>query len=361
MSKDYYNILGVEKNASQDDIKKAFRKLAHQYHPDKASGNEEKFKEVNEAYQVLGNEKKRSQYDQYGSVFENAQTGGGFHGFDGFRDFSGFSDGFNVNMDDLGDIFGGIGDMFGFGGRSKRGPARGADIRMEVQIDFMEAVFGLDHEIKFKKRVKCSHCNGNLAEPGSKIETCKVCGGSGRTMKVQRTILGNMQVQMTCENCSGEGKTYEKKCSKCQGSGVMGDEVKMKVRIPAGINEGEVIRLSGQGEAGEMGRASGDLYLIIKISEDKRFTRNGYDVKNKTEISFTQAALGDKINIETVHGAVKLKIPAGTQAGTTFKIKGKGITRLKGGGIGDHFVKIHVKTPVNLSRKQKKLLEEFDS
>lgn len=361
MSKDYYKILGVDKNSSQEEIKKAFRKKAHEYHPDKKTGDEAKFKEANEAYQTLGDEKKKAQYDQFGAGYENMQGGrGGAGGFGGFGDFS--SGGFNVNMDDLGDMFGGFGDMFGFGGGSsgRRRQSRGSDLEMNMTIEFSEAVFGIDKEIKINKKVKCTHCHGNMAEPGTKINTCSTCHGSGRVMRVQRTILGNIQMQATCDHCGGEGKTYEKKCTKCHGSGVVNDAVTLKVRIPAGINNGETIKLSGQGEAGEGGTATGDLYLNISIKSDNRFRRDGYDIHTKNDISFTQAALGDKIDIETVYGKERLKIPAGTQSETIFKIKGKGITRLRQSGTGDHYAKIHVKTPTSLSRAQRNLLEQLD-
>ncbi len=361
MSKDYYDILGVDKNATQEEIKKAFRKKAHEYHPDKSTGNEAKFKEVNEAYQVLGNEQKRKQYDQFGSAFEHGQAGGGFSGFDSFRDFSGFANGFNVNMDDLGDIFSGMGDMFGFGGgrRSKR-QSRGADIQTILVIDFMEAIFGAEKELKLKKTVICDKCKGNGAEPDSKIATCKTCGGTGRVNRVQRTILGNMQVEMTCSDCNGEGKIYEKKCSKCSGSGIVEEIVNLKVKIPAGIDNGETIRLSGQGEAGFKGSSTGDLYIKIQVKPDKRFERDGYDIRTTREISFTQAVLGDKIDIETVYGKVKLKIPEGTQSGTIFKLRGKGVEKLRGRGKGDHFVEVKIKTPHSLNRRQKELLKELN-
>lgn len=362
MGKDYYNILGVNKSASQDEIKRAFRKKAHEYHPDKKTGNEAKFKEVNEAYQVLGDAKKRSQYDQFGSTFEQAQRQGGFHGFDGFRDAAGFANGFNINMDDLGDIFGGFSDIFGFGGggrgRGRSRGRRGSDIQVALTINFSEAVFGVEKEITLNKTVKCDHCQGNIAEPGSKIETCKACNGSGRTTRVQRTILGNMQVQATCEDCQGEGKAYTKKCTKCSGSGVMRTQVNFKVKIPAGIDDGESIRLSGQGEAGEGGTLAGDLYLKINVRPDPRFTREGYDIKTEAKINFTQAALGDKIDIETVEGPVKLKIPSGTQSGTVFKLRGKGIQHLQGSGRGDQYIEVSVKTPTSLNRRQKELLKD---
>jgi len=360
MSKDYYKTLGVDKNASQEEIKKAFRKKAHEYHPDKKTGDEAKFKEINEAYQTLGDEKKKAQYDQFGSGYENMRggQGGGFSG--GFGGFSGGGFG-GVDMDDLGDMFGGFGDMFGFGGGgSRRQQSRGSDLQMNMTIDFHEAVFGIDKEVRVNKKIKCDHCHGNMAEPGSKINTCSTCHGTGRVIRVQRTILGNIQMQATCETCGGVGKTYEKKCTKCHGAGVVNDNVNLKVRIPAGINDGETIKLSGQGAAGEGGIPSGDLYLNITVKRDNRFQRDGYDIHTKIDISFTQAALGDKIDIETVHGVERLKVPAGTQSDTIFKLRGKGVTKLRGSGIGDHFVKVHVKTPTSLSRKQRNLLEEFD-
>ncbi len=360
MGKDYYKTLEIDKNASQDEIKKAFRKKAHEFHPDKASGDEKKFKEANEAYQILGDANKRAQYDQFGSSFEQAQAGGGFHGFEGFRDFSGFTNGFNVDGDDLGDIFGGIGDIFGFGGGGQgRRQKRGHDIEVVLTIDFMEAVFGVEKEIGLKKNIVCDKCKGNGAEPGTPIETCKTCGGIGRVARVQRTILGNMQVQATCADCQGEGKIYAKKCSKCNGSGQVNEIAKIKIKIPAGINNGEAIRLANQGEAGGKGASAGDLYLKLRINPDKRFRRDGYDVFNKVIIGFSEAALGGKVDIETVDGVIKLKVPEGTQSGMEFNLRNHGIPKLRGRGKGDHIVEIIVKTPTKLSRKQKELLKEF--
>lgn len=361
MGKDYYNTLGVGKNASQDEIKKAFRKLAHQHHPDKAGGNEAKFKEINEAYQVLGDPKKRAQYDQYGSAFEHAQAGGGFHGFEGFRDFSGFSNGFDA--ENLGDIFGDLGDIFGFGGRSQsRGRSRsrrGNDIEVSLTLEFLEAVFGTEKEINLRKTVECDKCKGSGAEPGTTVETCKTCGGTGQVASVQRTVFGNMQVKMTCRDCNGEGKVYKQKCSKCHGSGIMEDIVKLNVKIPAGIDNGESIRLSGQGEAGQKGGQYGDLYLKIRVNPDRRFKREGYNIISQVEISFVQASLGDKVEVETVDGPVDLKIPEGTQSGKIFILRGKGIPALHGRGRGDHLVEVIVKTPTKLSRKQKEMLKEL--
>lgn len=367
MSKDYYKILGVEKNASQDEIKKAFRQKAHQHHPDKAGGDEAKFKEINEAYQVLGDSKKRAQYDQYGSAFEHAQAGGGFHGFDGFRDFSGYTNGFsngqgfNFDSEDLGDILGGFGDIFGFGGgRKGTRSKRGRDIEMSLTLEFKEAIFGAEKEISLKKSVKCDHCHGVGAEPGSKIETCQTCGGSGRVTQVQRTIFGNMQVQMACQACGGEGKSYKEKCKKCSATGVYQDIVNFKVKIPAGIDQGESIRLSGQGEAGPKSGQAGDLYIKIRVKPDMHFTREGQTIKSKEQINFTQAALGDKIEVATVDGPVTLKIPEGTQSGTIFKLRDRGVFNLHGRGRGDQLVEIIVKTPTGLNRKQRDILRDLN-
>ncbi|NIA18322.1 MAG: molecular chaperone DnaJ [Actinobacteria bacterium] len=366
MSKDYYNILGINKSASQDEVKKAFRKKAHEFHPDKKGGDEARFKEANEAYQVLGNEKKRAQYDQFGSSFEQAGARGGSHGFEGFGDFS---EGFNVNMDDIGDIFGGVGDIFGFGGaRGGTRAKRGADIQVSLTIEFNEAVFGSEKEIRLNKTVQCDKCKGNGAEPGSKIETCKTCGGKGQIMRVQRTILGNMQVRMTCSDCGGEGKAYSQKCTKCRGAGAVKEVATIKVKIPAGIDDGGVIRLTGQGEAGQKGAPGGDLYLQIRVKKDARFERVGSDIISKLNISFTQAALGDKIEVNTIDGPVKLKIPEGTQSETNFRLRGKGVPHIQGRGPfggaqgkrGDHIVKVKVSTPKNLNRKQKQLLKELN-
>ncbi|MFH0853936.1 MAG: molecular chaperone DnaJ [bacterium] len=362
MSKDYYNILGVGKNASKDEIKKTFRKLAHQYHPDKHGGDEKKFKEINEAYQVLSDDTKRSQYDQFGSSFEQAQAGGGFSGFNGFRDFSGFTNGFNVNMEDLGDIFEGA---FGFGGgnrnkRSSYGPRRGEDMEIMMEIEFKEAIFGAEKEIELEKIIKCDKCNGNGAEPGSKIEICSACKGTGQVKHSQRTIFGTFQTASICAKCGGAGKRPEKICAKCGGAGVVQGVSRVKLKIPAGIDNGESIKLSENGGAGIGGGPAGDLYIKFKVKPSHKFKREGYDIYTKEYISFKQAALGDKINIETIDDGVKLKIPEGTQTGTVFKLKGKGAQKLRGFGRGEHFVEMIVRTPENLTRAQKKAMEELD-
>lgn len=360
MGKDYYNILGVDKNASKEDIKRAFRRLAHQYHPDKGGGDGKKFKEVNEAYQVLSDDKKKSQYDQFGSTFEQTQqSGGGFSGFGGFRDFSGFANGFNINMEDLGDIFEGA---FGFGGGGKRtayGPRRGEDMEVMMEADFKEAILGSEKEIELEKDIICDRCSGNGAEPGTKISKCPSCKGTGQVKHAQRTIFGTFQTVTTCPECNGLGKRPEKVCAKCGGAGIAQGTKMIKVKIPAGIDNNEVIKLSGQGDAGREGGPAGDLYIKISVKPSHKFRRAGYDIYTKEYISFKQAALGDKISVQTVDDGVKLKIPEGTQTGTMFKLRGQGVNKLRGFGRGDHFVEVIVRTPDNLTRAQKKALEEF--
>ena len=326
MSKDYYSILGVSRDASSEEIKKAFRQQAHKYHPDKKGGDEAKFKEINEAYQVLSNDQKKAQYDQFGSSGFSGAQGGGFGGFDFSQGGSSFE------FDDLGDIFSGIGDMFGFGGSrsANGGVSRGSDLQTSLKIDFLEAVFGIEKEISLNRFVKCDHCNGNGSEPGAKINDCKTCNGRGKVVKARRTILGNIQTEVICSDCGGEGKIYTKKCSKCHGQGINKENSKIKIKIPAGIDNQETIRLSGYGNCGKKARSSGDLYIRIEINSHPEFKRNGYDIETQLEINFKQAILGDKIKINTVDGDLNLKIPEGTQSDTIFKLRAKGIPKLKG-------------------------------
>lgn len=358
MSKDYYAVLGVSRSASEEEIKKAFRKEAHKHHPDKAGGDEAKFKEINEAYQVLSNKERRTRYDQFGSGFESGQAGNGQGQWGGFG-----GQGFNINMDDLGDLFGGFGDIFGFGGQSQRGgrqrAAKGADIEVRLVVPFMKAIFGAERTIRLNKAVTCNHCHGNGAEPGSKIEECPTCHGQGTIKQTQRTILGQMQVQSVCPTCHGEGKKITTPCKKCSGNGVVKETVELTVKIPSGIDNGETIRLTGQGEAGHKGAQAGDLYLHIMIEPDPRFNRHGTMILSQSHITFPQAALGTQIDVMTVDGEVSLKIPAGTQSGKVFLLKGKGVPSLRGKGRGDHHVEVIVDTPTHLSKKQKELLENF--
>lgn len=355
MSKDYYKTLGVDKGASQEDIKKAFRKLAHQYHPDKAHGDEAKFKEINEAYQTIGDEKKRAQYDRYGADFAQRGGGGGFEGFQGFGE-----GGFNINMDDLGDMFGGFGDIFGFGGGRSSQKKQGRDIQISATVTFMEAAFGVDKEIKLNKAVTCDHCHGQGAEPGTAVNQCKTCNGTGRVMRVQRTMLGAIQMQSVCPDCQGEGKTFATKCKKCAGHGIAKEVVSLKINIPAGIDNGQSIRLHGQGEAGERGTAAGDLYVSVRIEPSREFRREGFTVLSEVPIGFTLAALGGKIEVPTIDGKVFLKIPEGTQSGKQFILRDHGIQKLNGRGRGDHLVTIIVKTPQSLNRAQRKALEDLN-
>lgn len=354
MSKDYYAILGVEKSASQDEIKKAFRKQAHQYHPDKAGGDEAKFKEVNEAYQVLSDENKRAQYDQFGSSFD--QAGAGFN----WQDFArGQAGGHNVHFDfgDLGDMFG---DFFG-GGRSARarGPQQGAHIEHPVTISFLDAVHGTEETVTIKREILCSHCNGNKAEPGTKLNTCGTCNGSGQETFTKQTMFGAFQTARVCSQCKGEGTIPEKVCTSCQGAGRQSEEKEFKVTIPAGIDHGEAIKITGEGHAGHKGGPPGDIYVIVRVNEHGHFNREGYTIHTTEKVAYSLAALGGHIEVETIDGPVKVKIPAGTQHGQVIKLKGKGITRIKGFGRGPHLLHIVIEVPTSLSRSQKKALSQL--
>jgi len=368
MSKDYYKILGVDKVASKDEVKKAFRKLAHKHHPDKGNGDAVKFKEINEAYQVLSNDQKRQQYDQFGSSgpfgydgsrASNGAGGGNWQGFGGGQ--QGYQSA-NINMDDLGEMFGGLGDIFGFGGRQQRtGPQRGRDIETQLNISFDDAYQGVEKVIQLRKMVTCDKCQGNGAEPGSKITTCTTCNGSGRVRQVQNSVFGQMATVGTCPDCHGEGKTYSQKCNKCSGQGVVNDIEQIKVKIPAGMAHGQSLKLSSKGEAGQKGGGAGDLYITVFVKPSTRFRRDGDDLYTTKTISLTQASLGDKVDVTTMDGQVKLKIPAGTQAGKRFIIRGKGMTKLRGRGQGNLYVEVDVKIPEKLSREQKKLLEKLQA
>ncbi len=363
MSKDYYKILGINKAASPDEIKAAFRRLAHQHHPDKKGGNEEKFKEINEAFQVLSDQQKRSQYDQFGSSFEQAQAGSGGSGFGGFSGFGNGAPGQGFDMNDLGDIFSGFGDIFGGGGgrrgRSGRRSKKGLDIQVDVEIDLKEAAFGVEKEIRLYKNGACDVCAGAGVEPGSKTVKCKECGGRGHITQVQRTVFGSFQAEAECPTCDGAGEKPEKACRHCSGRGIVKKHDEFTVKIPAGIDNGEAIHLSGRGEAGPKGGYPGDLYLRIHVRPDARFKRDGFDLHLKKNVSFTQAALGDTVEIDTLDGKIKIVIPEGVQSGQMIRLKDKGITNLRGNGRGDLYVEVIVVTPTRLSRKQRELLKEL--
>ncbi|MBL7021790.1 molecular chaperone DnaJ [Patescibacteria group bacterium] len=358
MSKDYYNLLGVDKNASKDEIKKAFRKLAHEHHPDKGSGNIDKFKEINEAYQVLSNEDKRHQYDQFGSSgpfgFDGARANNGQGGFGGSQGFSG-----GINMDDLSDMFGGgFGDIFG-GSRRKSGPQRGRDIESSMNISFDDSYYGAEKTIQLRKAIVCEHCKGDGAEPGAKIDKCKTCNGSGKIRQVRNSIFGQMATVGMCSDCDGEGETPSQKCTKCNGQGLSEGIEQIKVKIPAGIGNDQSLKMSGKGEAGSKGAAAGDLYISLRVSPSNKFKREGENLFVTIPISITQATLGDKVAVQTVENEVKLKIPAGTKSGKQFIIRGKGMPKLGGRGYGNLYVEVDISIPNKLTRDQKKLLEKL--
>lgn len=346
MAKDYYKILGAEKNASAEDLKKAFRVLAHKHHPDKPGGNAEKFKEINEAYQVLGDAEKRTKYDQYGSAAFDGSTGGG--GAGGF-DFSGFQQG--AGFQDLGDIFGGM-----FGGGQER-EARGSDIAVDIDLPFKDAAFGVERDVTVTKPSTCDRCGGVGAEPGSKMKTCKECDGKGVRMHAQRTVFGTFQTKSACAPCHGEGEIPENPCTVCQGSGVARRKITVTVQIPPGTDDGVAYRVRGAGEAVRGGH-TGDLIVRVHVNPDARFERDGANIRTETKIGFTQAALGCTLNIETLDGRVDLKIPAGAQSGTEFRLRGKGIPHR--GSRGDQIVTVDVVTPTKLSREQRELIEKLN-
>lgn len=359
MSKDYYKILGVEKSASQEEIKKAFRKMAHKYHPDKEGGDEAKFKEVNEAFQVIGNEEKRAKFDQYGSDF--AQQGG-FGGGMNWEDFmrasrgQGGAQGFDFGGFDMGDIFG---DIFG-GGRSRgRGQSRGSDIQVDIQLEFKEAIFGVEKEIRLTKNNACDVCGGTGVEPGSKLTTCSDCKGQGQVRRVQQTILGAMQTVATCPTCGGRGQKAEKHCKHCSGRGTVKSESKYNIKIPAGIDNQQSIRLEGKGESGGVHGVAGDLYVRVHVKEDKNLKRDGENIFTEVHINYPQAVLGDKIEIETLDGVKKIVIPEGTGSGQQIRLKDLGVPNLHGRGRGNHYVTVIVDVPKKVSRGAKKLIEEL--
>lgn len=352
MAKDYYNILGVDKSASQDDIKRAFRKLAHQYHPDKG-GDEAKFKEINEAYQILGDDKKRAQYDQFGGAAFDG-TGNFNGGFGGFGQ-GGFQ-GFDPSMfGDLGDIFGGMfGGMGGGGGRR----AKGGDIALDVTLTFKESVFGVEKEIPLSKSFNCERCAGIGAEPGTGMKKCHTCNGQGFVIGTQRTVFGTMQTRTACSTCHGRGEVPEKPCTSCNGSGVQHGRKTIRVDIPSGVEDGMQIRVRGQGEAIGVAGEPGDLYLRVKVTPDPRFVREGDTIYVTKRVGFTQAALGDEVEVDTVDGSVSMKIPPGTQSGDELRLRGKGVAH--GRGRGDQIVIIQVVTPKKVGRRERELLEALN-
>lgn len=359
--RDYYEILGVSKNASDDEIKKAYRRLAVQYHPDKDGGNEEKFKEISEAYEVLKDSSKRQRYDQFGHAGVGGNGGGGYGG-NPFEGFGGFNGGFNtqnVNFD-FGE--GGLGDIFGqfFGGAARsQGPRRGHDVEVSLQLTFEEAIFGVEEKITLEMDDECTHCKGTTVEPGYELKTCPTCKGAGQVNRVMNTIFGAIQQTVICETCEGRGKVPEKVCSVCRGKGVQKAKRTITLKVPAGIDDGATIRLRGHGEAIGNGE-KGDLYVHIRVKAHKKFTREGDIILSEEHVPMVEAALGTEIEVETVDGKIRMKVPAGTQSGTDFKLSGHGVPHIRSDKRGPHIVSIIVDIPTKLSKKQKELLEEFD-
>ena len=354
--RDYYEVLGVSKGASDDEIRKAHRKLAKKYHPDLNRDNPEaaeKFKELNEAYEVLSDKDKRAKYDQFGFAGVDPNYGAGQGGFGG-----------GFDMGDLGDIFGSFfGGGFGGGStRSRRNaPQRGETLQQRIMLSFEEAAFGCEKEITINRTETCEECGGSGAEPGTSPETCSNCRGSGVVTQTQRTPLGMFQTQGACPNCRGTGKIIRKPCKKCSGAGRVRKSKTLKVNIPAGIDDGQSIQLRGQGGAGVNGGPAGDVIVTISIRPHPIFTREGQDVVCEIPISFAQAALGDTLQVPTIDGKVSYDIPEGTQTGTVFRLKGKGIQNVNGRGRGDQYVRVNIEVPRNLTHRQKELLREFEN
>ncbi|MCH3922618.1 molecular chaperone DnaJ [Limosilactobacillus sp.] len=356
----YYDILGVSKDASDSDINHAYRRLAAKYHPDvnHEPGAEEKFKKINEAYEVLHDKNKRAQYDQFGTTADQAGAGqGGFGGFGG-QGFGGQGFGGAGGFDDI------FSQFFG-GGRSRQqdptAPRPGRDLQYAMTLDFMDAVFGKTTTIKYDRDEQCKTCHGTGAKPGKSASTCQRCGGRGFIVTVRQTPLGNIQSQTTCPECNGTGQVIkpENRCTTCHGSGHVHERHELEVKVPAGVDDGQQMRLQGQGDAGENGGPAGDLYIVFRVTPSREFRRDGSTINVDRDISFAQAALGDEVQVKTVHGDVSLKIPAGTQSETNFRLRGKGVPHLNGKGNGDEFVTIHVKTPKSLNKRQKEAMMAF--
>lgn len=355
--RDYYEVLGVSKSASADEIKKAFRRKAVELHPDKQGGDEEKFKELNEAYEVLKDSSKRQRYDQFGHAGVGGAAGGNpFEGFGGYG-------GQNVNFD-FGDL--GLGDIFssffggGTSGGSQRRQARGNDVETRIEISFEEAVFGTTVDMKLSLEDTCSHCKGTTAEPGYELKTCGTCKGSGQVVTATRTIFGNIQQAAICPTCKGTGKVPEKVCTVCHGKGTERRSQTVQLKVPAGIDDGATIRLREHGEAVANG-PKGDLYVHVRVKAHKHFTREGDLILSEEHVSMVDAALGTEINVDTVDGKVRMKVPAGTQSGTDFKLSGHGVPHVRSESRGPHIVTIIVDTPTKLTKQQKELLEQFNT
>ncbi len=360
-NKDYYEVLGVDRDADQDEIKKAYRELAKKYHPDRSDDPEagEKFKEISEAYDILSDPEKREKYDRYG----HAGLGQDDYSVN-FDDFAGGDFG-GIGFEDIDDIF----DMF-FGGRrrtsrsrsdrrSSRQSKKGKDLKYQIEIDFEEAVSGTKKEIQIPREVSCDECGGTGAEPGSSSRTCSRCGGQGRIRTTQRTPFGQMATTQVCSECGGEGEIIENPCSQCGGSGTKRERSTITVDIPAGIRDGNQLRMSGEGQAGQRGARAGDLYIVVNVRDHEIFERRGDDIHCEIPINFVQAALGDEIEVPTVEDKVKFQIPEGTQPGDVLRLRNKGVPHLKKSGRGDQYIHIKVVIPRSLDQEQRELLEKF--
>lgn len=342
--RDYYEVLGVNRSASEEDIKRAFRRLAFQYHPDRnrENGAEERFKEINEAYEVLSDPEKRAAYDHYGHEGPQSIFGRGFDGFD----------------------FGGFGDIFDafFGGtatRTRRSPQRGADVRHHLTLTFEEAVFGIEQELEVSRTETCSHCRGSGSEPGSPPARCSLCNGTGQLRRVQQSLFGQFVNVVACHRCQGEGRIITSPCSVCRGNGQERRTRRIAVRIPAGVDDGSQIRLSGEGEAGRYGGPLGDLYVALSVRQHKYFKREGNDIIFELAINVAQAALGDLVEVPTLDGPTPLRIPPGTQSGHVFRLQERGVPHLRGAGRGDQLVVLQVITPQDLNQQQQRLFLEL--
>ncbi len=342
--KDFYEVLGIARTATPEEIKKAFRKLAMQYHPDRnrEAGAEARFKEINQAFEVLSDPEKRAAYDRFGHAGVGNQAGAGFEGFNNFGGF--------------GDIF----DAF-FGGaqRQRHGPARGPDLRHNMTLTFEEAIFGVEKDIEVSRTEQCTLCGGTGAEPGSKPERCPSCNGSGEVRRVQQSIFGQFVNVTPCDRCHGEGRIITSPCVQCRGAGRERKQRKLEVKIPPGVDNGQQLRLSNEGEAGVQGGPPGNLYVLLNVQEHEFFKRDEDDIILDLPINFAQAALGDDLEVPTIDGKSQLKVPAGTQSGRIFELKDKGVPHLRGGGRGDQVVRVRVVTPANLSNDQRRLFKEL--
>ena len=356
---DYYELLGAVKTASEEELKKAYRKKAVQFHPDKNPGNkeaEEMFKKVSEAYEVLKDPEKRAAYDRYGhAAFQQSagpRGGGGFGG-------GGFHDPFDIFREVFGQQGGGGGgifeEFFGGGGNGAGGSGRGSDLRYDIEISLEEAAHGVEKEISFRKLGECKHCHGNGAEPGTKRTTCPTCRGAGQVT----TSRGFFHVRQVCPACHGAGNRFEKACIKCNGEGRVNETAKINVRIPPGVDTGNKLRSAGNGESGLLGGEAGDLYIVVHVKDHEVFERQGDDLSCEIPVKFTLASLGGSIQVPTLQGKATLKIPAGTQSGTTFRLKSRGMPHLRGSAHGDQLIRMHVEVPTHLSAEQRKALEEF--